>query len=261
LGIFLNDFDASIAEELGLPISHGVRIDKPVEGMGAEKAGLKSDDVIVEMNGKTINGFRDLNAALEGVNAGDVVPVVVYRGPERKTLEMKLSGRPVVDVPMDPAEFVEQIHAVDAAVLLDLRSMFEGVSEEEADFNPSTQEWSAKEILAHLIDTERYAQFNITELMYDGQREFPDDAGNVRERFQAILAVTPTVHQLLDRLERSKRETLALLSLADKLKARKGVLWRLGQGMLQYPDQHERGHMEQIEATLKAARAALQETI
>jgi hypothetical protein len=105
-----------------------------------------------------------------------------------------------------------------------------------------------------LIDSERYTQFNITELMYDGQREFPDNAGNVIERFQAIIEVTPTVPELLDRLDRSKAETLALLSRAEKLKARRGVLWNLGQGMLQYPDQHERSHMEQIEVAIKAAR-------
>lgn len=254
LGIFLNDFDEKIAKDMGMPVSRGVRIDKPVEGLGAEAAGLQSNDVIVEMNGVTVNGFNDLGSALDGQHTGDIVSVVAYRGSERKTFEMKLSGRNVVLVPMNPAAFVEQIQAVDAAVLTDLRSMFESVREEDADFTPSPQEWSAKEILAHLIDSERYRQFNITELMYDGQRKFPDDAGNVRERLQALLTVTPTVPELLNRLERSMRETLALLSLAGKLKARKGVLWRLGQGMLQYPDQHARSHMEQIKLVIKAAR-------
>jgi uncharacterized protein YndB with AHSA1/START domain len=254
LGIFLNDFDEKIAEEIGVPVSQGVRIDKPVEGMGAEQAGLESNDVIVAMNEQAIAGFRDLNTALEGVNAGDVVKVIAYRGPEKRSFEMTLSGRTVVDVPMDPAAFVDHQRNFDAAVLTDLRKMFEGVTEEEAGSAPGPQEWSPKEILAHLIDSERYAQFNITELLYDGRREFPDSVGNVIERLQAIIEVTPTVAELLDRLERSKAEKLALLSRAGVLKARKGVLWGLGQGMLQYPDQHERGHMEQIEVALKTAR-------
>jgi uncharacterized protein YndB with AHSA1/START domain len=254
LGIFLNDFDEKIAKELGAPISQGVRIDKPVEGMGAEAAGLESNDVIVEMNGKAIIGFRDLGIALEGVSVGDVIPVVAYRGPERKTFEMKLSGRQFVEVPMDTAVFADQLRAVYAAVLTDMRKMFDGVSEEEAGYAPGPQEWSAKETIAHLIDSERYTQFSIMEALYDGQREFPDNAGNVIERFRAIVDVTPTVPELLDRLERSKSESLALLSRAEKLKARKGVLWNLGQGLLQYPDQHDRSHMEQMELALKAAR-------
>ena len=167
---------------------------------------------------------------------------------------MKLSGRPVVEVPKDTVGFVDQLRTVNAAVLTDIRNMLDGVSEEDAGYSPGPQEWTAKETLAHLIDSERYTQFNITELMYDGQREFPDNAGNVIERFHAIIEVTPTISELIDRLERSKAETLALLARADKLKARKGVLWRLGQGMLQYPDQHERSHMEQIARVLEAAR-------
>lgn len=254
LGIFLSDFDENIAAEMGVPVSQGVRIDKPVEGMGAEQAGLQPNDVIVEMNGHVINGFGDLGAALEGANAGDVVSVVTYRGAEKLTFEMKLSGRPVVEVPMDPVAFVEQLRAVNAAVIADLRTMFHGVSEDEAGFAPGAQEWSAKESLAHLIDSERYTQANINELLYDGQREFPDNAGNVIERFRAVVDVTPTVPKLLDRLERSKAESLALLARAGKLKARKGVLWRLGQNLLQYPDQHDRSHMEQIELALDAAR-------
>jgi uncharacterized protein YndB with AHSA1/START domain len=254
LGIFLNDFDEKVAEELRVPLSRGVRIDKPVEGMGAEKAGLESNDVIVEMNGKAIAGFRDLSTALEGVNAGDVVTVIAYRGPEKKSFEMTLSGRTVVDVPMDPAAFVDHQRSFDTALLTDLREMFEGVTEEEAGTAPGPQEWSPKETLAHLIDTERFSQFNITELIHDGQREFPDTAGNVIERLHAIIEVTPSVPKLLDRLERSKAETLALLSRAGVLKGRKRVLWNLGQGMLQYPDQHERSHMEQIELALKVVR-------
>lgn len=254
LGIFLSDFDEKIAGEMGVPVSRGVRIDKPVEGMGAEQAGLQPNDVIVEMNAHAISGFRDLGAALEGANAGDVVPVVAYRGADRLTFEMKLSGRPVVDVPMDPVAFVEQLQAVSAAVMTDLRTMFEGVTEDQAGFAPGAQEWSAKESVAHLIDSERYTQANINELLYDGQREFPDNAGNVVERFRATLDVTPSIPELLDRLERSKDESLALLSRAGKLKARKGVLWKLGQAMLQFPDQHDRSHMEQIELALNAAR-------
>ncbi|MEE8568967.1 MAG: hypothetical protein V3S81_10165 [Anaerolineales bacterium] len=45
-----------------------------------------------------------------------------------------------------------------------------------------------------------------------------------------------------------------LLELAEELKARKGVLWGLGQNMLQYPGFHERAHMDQIRAAIEAAR-------
>ncbi len=46
-----------------------------------------------------------------------------------------------------------------------------------------------------------------------------------------------------------------MLEHADKLKARKGVLWRGGQGWLQYPGNHERLHIQQIKVAIESARA------
>src|SRR3990172_7275744 len=47
LGIMMNDFTPEIAAEIGVPVSRGVRIDRALEGMGAERAGLQHDDVVV----------------------------------------------------------------------------------------------------------------------------------------------------------------------------------------------------------------------
>ena len=65
MGIMLNDFNERIAGEIGVPVTEGVRIDQPIEGMGAEKAGLLSNDVIVEMAGVPIQGFGDLGAVVQ----------------------------------------------------------------------------------------------------------------------------------------------------------------------------------------------------
>lgn len=254
LGIFINDFDEKIANELGVPVSQGVRIDSPVEGLGADKAGLQTDDVIVEMNGVPIAGFADMRAVLDGQYAGDVVPVVAYRRGEKRSFAMELSGRTTVEVPLDPAAIADQLRDVYSTVVNDLRAMFDGVSEEEAGMAPAPDEWSAKDVLAHFIDSETYTHVQITDYFYDGNREFADNAGNVHERIHAIVDTTPTIEALLDRFALCKEETLAILMRAEKLKARKGVLWRLGQSLLQDPDVHERNHMDQIQAALDAAK-------
>jgi uncharacterized protein YndB with AHSA1/START domain len=193
LGIFAADFNEQIAKGLGVPTSKGVRIDSVVEGMGAEKAGLKSSDVIIEMAGKAIEGFADFGLALAGKQAGDVIPVAFYRGPEKHQVEMELAGRKLQDVPLDPATLAERIATEDAKFMLDLRQLLEGVTEEEAEFSPSPEEWSVKEILAHLIDTESYALDNITELMVDGRREYAGGDGDTRTRLQVLLEVSPTI--------------------------------------------------------------------
>jgi uncharacterized protein YndB with AHSA1/START domain len=254
LGIFAADFNEQIAKDLGVPVTKGVRIDRAVEGLGAEKAGLTSSDVIIEMAGKDVNGFADFGIALEGKQAGDVIPVAFYRGPEKHAVKMELSGRKFQDYPLDPPILVERIRAEDLKFMKDLRQLLEGVTEQEAEFCPSPGEWSVKEILAHLIDSECFALHNLTDLLIDGQREYAGGDGDTRARLQAMLEVTPTIPELLDRLMQIRQEHLSLLSKAEKLKRRKGVLWGLALGHLEYPNAHERNHMEQIKNTLAAAR-------
>jgi uncharacterized protein YndB with AHSA1/START domain len=254
LGIFLSDFNEKIAQEIGVPVTEGVRIDSPVEGLGAEKAGLQSSDVIVEMDEKPVTGFADIGLILDSRQAGDTIPVTFYRGPEKHTVDMTLSGREFEDYPLDPAIMSERISASDKEIMKDLRHLLEGVTEEEADFLPSPEEWSVKETLVHLIDSEGFTLDYITELMADGQREFAGGDGDPRPRMRALLETTPTIPELLLRLEKGKQEVVALLARAEKLKARKGVLWGLGLNFLQYPNVHERNHMEQIKNAIAAAR-------
>ncbi|MCC6299117.1 MAG: SRPBCC domain-containing protein [Anaerolineales bacterium] len=54
LGIAPGDFTEEQATALGVPVREGLRLDGLVAGMGAERAGLQKDDVIVAMNGHPI---------------------------------------------------------------------------------------------------------------------------------------------------------------------------------------------------------------
>ena len=215
---------------------------------------MQPNDILVEFDGKTIRGFADMNSAFQGKQAGDVVQVSVYRGSEKITAEMELSSRPIAEFELDLGYMAQRFRAIDAEVMGELRTLFEGVSEEEAEFNPSPEEWSAKETLAHLIISEQYGLHGIAEYINDAQREFADEFGNVRAQLRAILSTTPTIPELLDRLERTKEEAMALLEHADELKARKGILWRMGFEAFQYPGFHDRTHMDQIRAVIEAAR-------
>jgi uncharacterized protein YndB with AHSA1/START domain len=256
LGIIPNDFNEKIAAEIGVPVTEGVRIDQPVQGMGAEKAGLMGDDVIVEMNGIAIRGFEDLNIALGGLHAGESTEVVAYRGHERQTFEMKLSKRPTAEAPRSLEEFAAYLETIKADVTAELRQVLNGVSEEQAGFSPGGDVWSVKESLAHLIDTENFSVSWITELMSDAEREFTGEGENQISRLRAMLEVTPTVPELLDRYEKAQREHVAMIRGAEPLMQRKAILWKLAQFDLLYPGTHERGHIEQIKNALQAAQAA-----
>ena len=71
----------------GLPIT-GVGPESP-----AQKAGLKADDVIVQLGASKITGIEDFDSALRKHKAGESVKVKVKRGAEIVELEVVL-GRP-----------------------------------------------------------------------------------------------------------------------------------------------------------------------
>ncbi len=255
LGILLNDFDADIAARLGVPVTEGVRLDDVVEGMGAQAAGLQKDDVITSMGGMPVKDFPSLTVALQGQQAGDRVEVVFYRGPELKSVQMQLSGRPLPEIPATLVEMAERAQAISQKDLATLEAALDGISEGEASYKPSPEEWSAKEILAHLIHSEREFQSTITDL-YTGQERMADDfTGNIYARVAATVAAYPSLQELLQELRRSLQETGALIAAAPaEFIARKGSYTRLGYFSLDTSVSHILGHMEQIKAVVDAAR-------
>ena len=72
----------------------GVRIESVRPNQLAEKAGLKKDDVIVEVSGKPVKNATSYTAVMAGFKYGDTVDIVVKRGDEKKTFKIKLEQPP-----------------------------------------------------------------------------------------------------------------------------------------------------------------------
>jgi S1-C subfamily serine protease len=86
--IFLGTIpDYSTGDIEGLKLS-GVRGGGP-----ADKAGLKSGDVIVELAGKAIKNIYDYTYAMDALKVGEPVPVVVIRDGQRVTLTVTPEAR------------------------------------------------------------------------------------------------------------------------------------------------------------------------
>jgi uncharacterized protein YndB with AHSA1/START domain len=256
LGIGLSDFNAEIAEKLGVPVKEGLRISDTLAGMGAHDAGLRKDDVLVGMGGHEINNtFESLVAALQGKKGGDKVSVEFYRGPEKKTVTMELSRRPVPDVPFEPKKLAEAARALRAESHAKLAQCFEGVTEAEAAFQPAPGEWSARETLAHLIHGERYNTISAPAIMSGFEPWTDGESDNFNAAIAATVKAYPTTKLLLEELDRLSAEILAFIAAMPKDQAaRKGSYFRLGWQLLN-PDVHADAHMEQIKAAINAARA------
>ncbi len=255
LGIAPGDFTEEQATALGVPVRDGLRLDGLVAGMGAERAGLQKDDVLVEMNGHPIkNDASSLPNAIAGKKGGDNIEVVFYRGAEKKTVTMELSKRPMPDVPFDQAELEKRARELYEAGLAELEKCFEGVSDAQARKRPEPQEWSALETVAHLIHQERFNVIFLASLI-DGYESVADGFGtNVHAYVQATVKANPSVALMLSALRRAVEEVLAMTALIPDgfVQNNRGSYYRFGFGLLQ-PNFHITGHVEQIKEALAKA--------
>lgn len=254
LGIMPGDFTEEQAAALGIPVREGLRLDGTVPGMGAERAGLQKNDVLVGMAGHPItNDFNSLPNAIQGKKGGDVVEVVYYRGAEKKTVNMELGKRPMPEVPFDPAELARRARALYEPALAELEQVFVGFTDEQASRRPEPNEWSALEVVGHLVAGERFNLIYFTSLI-DGYEITSDGFGtNVHALVQATVQINPSIKAMLELLRRTSEEVLAFTALIpEEFTHNKGSYYRLGFGLLQ-PNFHITGHLAQIKAALAAA--------
>lgn len=254
LGILLGDYNAEHAARLGVPVTQGLRLDSTVEGMGAYAAGLRKDDVLVSLAGRPItNDFASLPAALQGKKGGDTVKVVFYRGAEKMTVDMELSRRPVPDIPFEAKELARRVQKIYADCLDALEQVFAGVTEEQAARQPAPGEWSAKEVLAHLLLGERgQAQF-FSEVLQGQQRSYDDFGGNDLVLHAAIANSYTSYKAMFAELRRLSAELVAFVAaFPPEYLARKGSYFNVAYAMLN-GNLHIQSHQAQIEQALKAA--------
>lgn len=100
LGIQIRDvqeFPSGYREDrLKLPsdVTKGIVVVGLTNNSGAEKAGMKANDVIVEIDGTKINSFADLKSVLyRDAKVGQTVKVTFYRNGDKQSLDVKLSAQ------------------------------------------------------------------------------------------------------------------------------------------------------------------------
>ncbi len=245
--------DAKMAKGLSLPVDYGVRLSGVLPGMGAESAGVRGGDIVVQLGAHKITDYPSIETALSGRTAGDVIEVGLYRGAEKLFLPVALSARPRTQVPPSALGLSEAMAGIYADVNGKLMESFDGVSEDQAEFRPAPGEWSSKEVLAHLTATER-DMYGFLALEAQGMSGM-NYTSHFPTQLKAILKVSPRVADLLDGLKRSQDEGVAFLSeLPADFVGRKMSYVRAAAELLEYTPYHYKEHLEQIENNLVAAR-------
>lgn len=217
----------------------------------AHVAGLQVGDVITALGSERVNDQTSLASALYKHNAGDKVKLTYLRDGKKLSANVVLAAATDTEVPESHEVLAEIVARKYTEVNRDLTQALKGVSDERAARAPAPGRWSARQVLAHLVESERYLHHWLTCLIA-GEVVLPErPPSGRRERLDAVVNGFPTVQALLTELKRNEAETVALLNaLPPAFLMRKASYRRMAEVMLTWPD-HARQHLEEIKYAIR----------
>ena len=120
LGVYPEDITPGLAYSFNLNTENGALIGYVEPGTPADKAGLKSEDVITAFNGERINDANDLLLAVADCAPGSKATVKFLRDGKEHTVAVTLAERPGEVTEKAPPE--NQTDALDGVTVSDLDS-------------------------------------------------------------------------------------------------------------------------------------------
>ncbi len=90
LGVLIQEISNEIADSLGMKTARGALVSSATEGGPAEKAGVKTGDVILKFNDIEIKNMKELPKVVAGTPVGKSVPLVILRNGKNITLNVTL---------------------------------------------------------------------------------------------------------------------------------------------------------------------------
>lgn len=94
LGVMIQDVTPALAKEFKLKEAHGALVGDVTAHSPAEKAGVKTGDVILEFNGKKVTDGRHLKLEVARAKPGEEAPLKVLRDGNMKTLDVTVKELP-----------------------------------------------------------------------------------------------------------------------------------------------------------------------
>lgn len=254
LGIFIDEFTAEAAARLKIP-ARGVLLAGTAPGSGAEAAGLQKDDVLVTFDGAPLAHFNDLAPLVSRRKAGDAVAVDYVRGGERHTTTLTLGHFPIPKVPATGKALAKVARATHSRINAELARKTRRLTEVDAGRAPKKGEWSVKQLVAHLILTERDLQSWAAQMIND--REVGEDLEyrpNVCFRIDALVDRLKTLPALRRELAIAQEETARFAEQLprDFVTERKHLYRRFAGWIVEVtPGHFDQEHAEQLAELVK----------
>ena len=91
IGVQIQDVNQALANSFGLPKPQGALISAVEPGSPAEKAGLKSGDVVLAVNGKEIERLSELSGTIAATKPGSNARLQVWREGKSRDIDVKVA--------------------------------------------------------------------------------------------------------------------------------------------------------------------------
>jgi len=93
LGVGIQDLSDELKSYYGVTDSGGVLITQVFEGDPADKGGIKANDIIIEIDGKTVKTARELSGIIANTEVGKMTTIKLLREGKAKTVRVELAKR------------------------------------------------------------------------------------------------------------------------------------------------------------------------
>ena len=103
LGVSIQNVDPDMAKAFGLSQGGGALIASVAPGGPAAKAGLKSGDVVLKLNGKDVVDMSDLSLRISEMAPGEVANMLIFRDGKTQQIGVTLGTLPETSQPGAPA--------------------------------------------------------------------------------------------------------------------------------------------------------------
>lgn len=112
LGVGIQDVTSDIADSVGLSSAAGALVTEPSKDSPADKAGVKSGDVVTAVDGQAISNALDLSRTIAGKNPGTAVELSIWRDGKDQKISVTLGK---LEEAAAPAETQQQPPAEEPA--------------------------------------------------------------------------------------------------------------------------------------------------
>jgi serine protease Do len=97
LGVKIRPVEGTLAKVLNVPSGQGAIVNDVLSGSPAAKAGVQSQDVILDFNGQKVGGTKELQGIVERLDVGKTYSMTLIRDGKQMTLPVTVEAMPKLE--------------------------------------------------------------------------------------------------------------------------------------------------------------------